>query len=145
MVKPGGGQRGSDGVAVPVTGVHHDAPGGKGPDLDRAGRGVTRQGMAGTARPISPGGREPVELHRLPPVDKVRQLQRQLWTAAKRSPERRFHALADRIHRGDVLSRTIRELRSMVRRPTVSRVRENRTHGSNGGWGDGSVPRTPRP
>jgi len=37
------------------------------------------------------------------PVDKVRQLQRRLWIAAKQSPERRFHALYDRIHRRDVL------------------------------------------
>jgi RNA-directed DNA polymerase len=43
------------------------------------------------------------DLHRLPPVDKVRQLQRQLWMAAKRSPGRRFHALYDRIFRRDVL------------------------------------------
>jgi RNA-directed DNA polymerase len=33
----------------------------------------------------------------------VRELQRVLWTAAKQSPERRFHALYDRICRGDVL------------------------------------------
>jgi len=37
------------------------------------------------------------------PIDKVRELQRTLFTAAKRSPERRFHALYDRIHRSDVL------------------------------------------
>jgi RNA-directed DNA polymerase len=34
---------------------------------------------------------------------KVRQLQRTLWAAAKQSSGRRFHALYDRIHRGDVL------------------------------------------
>ncbi|MDZ4236271.1 MAG: group II intron maturase-specific domain-containing protein [Dietzia sp.] len=34
---------------------------------------------------------------------KVRQLQRTLWAAAKQSEGRRFHALYDRIHRGDVL------------------------------------------
>jgi len=34
---------------------------------------------------------------------KVRHLQRRLWAAAKRSPERRFHALYDRIYRDDVL------------------------------------------
>jgi RNA-directed DNA polymerase len=34
---------------------------------------------------------------------KVRELQRKLWTAAKQSPERRFHALYDRAYRGDVL------------------------------------------
>jgi group II intron reverse transcriptase/maturase len=37
------------------------------------------------------------------PLDKVRQLQRLLWVAAKQSPERRFHALYDRIWRSDVL------------------------------------------
>jgi group II intron reverse transcriptase/maturase len=37
------------------------------------------------------------------PIDKVRKLQRGLFMAAKRSPERRFHALFDRICRGDVL------------------------------------------
>jgi len=37
------------------------------------------------------------------PVDKVRELQRKLWTCAKRSKTRRFHALYDRIYRGDVL------------------------------------------
>jgi group II intron reverse transcriptase/maturase len=46
------------------------------------------------------------------PVDKVRQLQRRLWAAAKRSPERRFHALYDRICRSDVL----REAWKWVRR-----------------------------
>jgi RNA-directed DNA polymerase len=34
---------------------------------------------------------------------KVRQLQRVLWAAAKQSEGRRFHALYDRVHRGDVL------------------------------------------
>ena len=34
---------------------------------------------------------------------KVRQLQRALWAAAKQSEGRRFHALYDRVHRGDVL------------------------------------------
>jgi len=38
-----------------------------------------------------------------PSAVKVRQLQRRLWTAAKQSEGRRFHALYDRIHRGDVL------------------------------------------
>jgi group II intron reverse transcriptase/maturase len=33
----------------------------------------------------------------------VRQLQRRLWVAAKRSPTRRFHALYDRLYRSDVL------------------------------------------
>ncbi len=37
------------------------------------------------------------------PVDKVRELQRALWRAAKQHRGRRFHALYDRIYRGDVL------------------------------------------
>ena len=38
------------------------------------------------------------------PADKVRRLQRRLYVAAKRSRARRFHALHDRICRGDVLA-----------------------------------------
>jgi group II intron reverse transcriptase/maturase len=38
------------------------------------------------------------------PMDKVRQLRRALFVAAKRSRERRFHAIYDRICRGDVLA-----------------------------------------
>jgi group II intron reverse transcriptase/maturase len=41
----------------------------------------------------------------------VRQLQRRLWVAAKRSPERRFHALMDRVWRGDVLREAWRRVR----------------------------------
>jgi hypothetical protein len=37
-------------------------------------------------------------------MDKVRKLQRGLFVAAKRSRGRRFHALYDRICRGDVLA-----------------------------------------
>ena len=37
--------------------------------------------------------------------DKVRELQRTLYRAAKADPERRFHALYDKIHRRDVLER----------------------------------------
>lgn len=37
------------------------------------------------------------------PIGKARQLQRTLYTAAKRHPTRRFHALFDRITRSDVL------------------------------------------
>jgi RNA-directed DNA polymerase len=52
--------------------------------------------MAGKTGPNHPGGRSP--------IDKVRQLQRRLWSAAKRHPGRRFHALYDRIARRDVLA-----------------------------------------
>ena len=105
MVKRSGGQRKSDGVVVPMIGVQNNAPGGKGPDFGHASGAGTRKGMAGSARSNSPGGRSPVvDLNGLPPVrDNVQRLQRKLWAAAKQSPERRFHALYDRIHSGDVL------------------------------------------
>jgi group II intron reverse transcriptase/maturase len=51
--------------------------------------------MTGRTGSNSPGGRES--------IDKVRQLQRRLWSAAKRQAGRRFHALMDRIYRRDVL------------------------------------------
>ena len=46
------------------------------------------------------------------PTDKVRELQRRLYVAAKRSSTRRFHALYDRICRGDVLREAWRRVRS---------------------------------
>jgi group II intron reverse transcriptase/maturase len=49
-------------------------------------------GTTGSNHPAGPAAR-----------DHVRQLQRRLWVAAKRSPDRRFHALLDRIYRRDVL------------------------------------------
>lgn len=44
--------------------------------------------------------------------DRVRGLQRRLWAAAKQSPERRFHALYDRIFRPDVLEEAWRRVRA---------------------------------
>lgn len=75
--------------------VTNNATGGKGPwggHVDEAGK---REGMAGTTGPNNPGGRRP--------RDKVRQLQRRLWAAAKQAPGRRFHALYDHVGRSDVL------------------------------------------
>jgi len=46
-----------------------------------------------------------------PPIDQVRQLQRRLWVAAKRSPKRRFHALMDRIWRADILREAWRRVK----------------------------------
>ena len=45
------------------------------------------------------------------PMNKVRELQRKLFVAAKRSRGRRFHALLDRIWRGDVLLEAWRRVR----------------------------------
>jgi RNA-directed DNA polymerase len=112
MVKSPGGQRESEGVVVPLIGVQHNAPGGKGPHFDRASGEGKRQGMTGGSRSNSPGGPVACRSGAVPPPVpgmgwaapvNVRELQRKLWAAAKQSPERRFHALYDRIHRGDVL------------------------------------------
>jgi group II intron reverse transcriptase/maturase len=59
--------------------------------------------MPGSSGSNHPGGH--------PPIDKVRQLQRRLWVAAKRSPERRFHALLDRIWRADILQEAWRRVK----------------------------------
>ena len=67
MVKSGGGQRESEGAVVPLIGVQHNAPGGKGPHFDRACGEGKRQGMAGTARPDYPGGLASVVAGGVPP------------------------------------------------------------------------------
>jgi group II intron reverse transcriptase/maturase len=88
-------QRESEGIVVPSTVATNNATRGKGPCggcVEGAGK---RKGMDGQTVPNSP--------HRRTPMDNVRQLQRRLWAAAKRSPGRRFHALYDRIFRRDVL------------------------------------------
>jgi len=112
MVKSPGGQRESEGAVVPLIGVDDNAPGGKGPRFDHASGEGKRQGMAGGSRSNSPGSHEAAVAGLVPPPAPgnvranpvtVRELQRKLWAAAKQSPERRFHALYDRIHRGDVL------------------------------------------
>ena len=46
------------------------------------------------------------------PRDKVRELQRQLFKAAKQNRGRRFHALYDRIYRGDVLAEAWKRVRA---------------------------------
>ena len=88
-------QRKSDGVIVPMMAVQQNAAGGKGHERGRVGEEGKRKGMTGETGSNSPERRRP--------IDNVRQLQRRLWAAAKRSPERRFHALYDRMWRRDVL------------------------------------------
>ena len=75
--------------------AQNNAGGGKGPWGGRVGEEGKREGMDRESVPNNPGRRRP--------LDKVRQLQRRLWAAAKRQPGRRFHALYDRIFRSDVL------------------------------------------
>jgi group II intron reverse transcriptase/maturase len=58
------------------------------------------------------------------PIDKVRELQRRLYTAAKRSRERRFHALYDRIWRNDVLQEAWERERRNQDRETLEMIEQ---------------------
>jgi group II intron reverse transcriptase/maturase len=70
--------------------------------------------MAGETGPNDPVGDEP--------SDKVRQLQRQLWAAAKRAPGRRFHALYGQMCRDDVLHEAWKRVRRNKGAAGVDRV-----------------------
>jgi RNA-directed DNA polymerase len=122
MVKSQGGQRESDGVVVPLIAGRNPA-GGKGPDFDHARNVGNRLGMIGVSRSNDPGRQSrpaaaevgvgpltpepgpevPGRVLVVPRRGSAGQLQRALWAAAKQSPGRRFHALYDRVYRGDVL------------------------------------------
>jgi RNA-directed DNA polymerase len=94
-VKTSAAQRESEGTVVVRRPATNNAGGAKGPCGGNVDRASTREGMTGSTGSNHPEGRES--------LDKVRQLQRRLWSAAKRQPGRRFHALLDRIYRRDVL------------------------------------------
>src|SRR5918994_1807841 len=55
-------------------------------------------------------------------LDKVRALQRVLYRSAKQQPQRRFHALFDKVARGDILCRAWDEVRSNRGAPGVDGV-----------------------
>ncbi len=74
--KSGRAQRESEGIVVPLIAATNNAAGGKGPWGGCVVGAGKREGMAGKTGPNTPGGRVPRE--------KVRQLQRRLWAAAKR-------------------------------------------------------------
>lgn len=81
-------ERESEGLVVPVKSATTTPTEGRGPAWIEPADGGKREGMA--ARPNTP-------------TDKVRELQRRLFRAAKKNRGRRFHALYDRIWRSDVL------------------------------------------
>ena len=88
-------QRESEGTVVVTRLAPQNASGAKGPCGGNVGSAGTHEGMTGSTGSNHPEGCKS--------LDKVRQLQRRLWSAAKRQPGRRFHALLDRIYRRDVL------------------------------------------
>src|SRR5215218_7201423 len=55
-------------------------------------------------------------------LDKVRALQRVLYRSAKQQPHRRFHALFDKVARGDILERAWEEVRANRGAPGVDGV-----------------------
>jgi len=77
-----------------VRGAHSTCEGG---DKPLEGRGPALM------VPVCEGKREGMAERPNNPIDKVRELQRRLWVAAKQAKKRRFHALYDRIWRSDVL------------------------------------------
>ncbi len=83
--------------------AQNNAAGGKDPWGGRVGEEGKREGMACRTGPNNPMRRKP--------RDKVRELRRRLWAAAKRQPGRRFHALYDRIFRRDVLKEAWRRVK----------------------------------
>ena len=114
-------QRASEGIVVASSCATNNARGAKGPYGGHVEGASTRKGMAGRTGPNHPDRR--------PTIDHVRQLQRRLWVAAKRSPERRFHALLDRIYRRDVLWAAWRRVKANrgaagVDRETLDRVEQ---------------------
>jgi RNA-directed DNA polymerase len=89
--------------------------------------------MVETARSTDPAGYKPgdpaSEMALLATGGDVRELQRKLWVAAKRSPGRRFHALFDRVFRSDVLREAWRRVQKNkgaagVDAQTLAEVRE---------------------
>jgi hypothetical protein len=100
-------QRESEGIVVVRMAVQNNAVGAKGPCGGHVGRAATHEGMTGTTGSNHPNGRVSVV--------QVRHPRRRLWSATKPCG----HGTMPRFQR-----------------PPVSRVREIRTHGLNGGLAD---------
>src|ERR1035437_2100248 len=69
-------------------------------------------------------------------VDKVRELQRELYVCAKQSKTRRFHALYDRIHRSDVLWRAWARVRGNRGAAGGDETKLRSIEGEGGGGGE---------
>jgi hypothetical protein len=120
---------------LPITGNHREVAGGH----QGVGGGRSTAGWCGTTQP---GRREGPLLHRrivleegsvsarlrarstarADGLDKVRALQRVLYRSAKQQPDRRFHALFDKVARSDVLERAWDDVRANRGAPGVDGV-----------------------
>ena len=146
-VKSSGGQRESEGVVVVKSGVQNNAPGAKDPRFDRVGGWCKRKGMAGEtgsnhAAGHKPGEREPSQmaLAEAPRLAEARRTRSWLWAVAKRSQRPSRYANWSRW--GDSPRAALPCVLFCDRvatpgRSSVSRVRENRTHGLKGESGNG--------
>ena len=123
MVKSSGGQRESEGVVVLLITVQNNAVGGKGLCFGRARNEGKCQGMAGMTGPNHPDPHERVVNARQP----LHEL---------RMPANRQRASISRLRsdsRSVVRDVAVRGEHAASGRPSVSRVREIRTHGLKGG------------
>src|SRR5687767_5821789 len=59
----------------------------------------------------------------LRPPEKIRELQRKLYTVAKEKPDQRFHALHDKVYREDILEFAYRSCRANGGAPGVDGLR----------------------
>jgi hypothetical protein len=126
--KSAAAQRESEGVVVPSIVAQNNATGGKGLCFGHAREEGKREGMAGKTGPNHPDGHTPSV--------QARQPRRELWVLAKWWSKR--HASV--VHPiGNDTPTVARErargaaTHALPRRPSVSRVREIRTHGLKGG------------
>ena len=148
MAKSNGGQRESEGVVVVGIGVQNNAPGAKDPRFDRACVGRERQDMtAHQMRSKHPGGCKPTE-----PLASEMAVMASCWSVARARPRCRLWVVAKRPGASLKLAKRSRwgdspraacprrvfvDRVSAPGRSSVSRVRENRTHGLKGESGNG--------
>jgi len=148
MAKSSGGQRESEGVVVVGIGVQSNAPGAKDPRFDRACVGRERQGMAARLMRSNHPGECTLAEPSASEMDVLASCQSvvlagprcRLWAADKR-PQGLLRR-TKRFRWGDSpravrLGRFLAGRVAAPGRSSVSRVRENRTHGLKGESGNG--------
>ncbi len=144
--KSSGGQRESEGVVVVQIGVQNNAPGAKDPRFDRACVGRECQGMPALRAnhpdglwPVVPSASEMVVMATCRSVAHAWPRCR-LWAADKRpqgSSRCAIWSCRDDFPRAACLGRVRAGRVAAPGRSSVSRVRENRTHGLKGESGNG--------